>query len=123
MRCAQCKWWDKEVVQIEGQGACRKLLPVHKFDEEYQYDYWLWPGTLATDWCGQFEPTVDLSVAWDDFCWCIRVRKSLEEADIHSTEDLIRKRPSDLLQIRNFGMTSLREVRRKLADVGLTLLQ
>jgi DNA-directed RNA polymerase subunit alpha len=28
---------------------------------------------------------------------------------------------ADLLKVRNFGKTSLREIRRKLADMGLSL--
>ena len=35
--------------------------------------------------------------------------------------DLVKKTDSDLLKVRSFGKTSLREVKRKLADLGLSL--
>jgi DNA-directed RNA polymerase alpha subunit len=34
---------------------------------------------------------------------------------------LVKKTDSDLLKVRSFGKTSLREVKRKLADMGLSL--
>ena len=35
--------------------------------------------------------------------------------------DLVKKNDADLLKVRSFGKTSLREVKRKLADLGLSL--
>ncbi len=35
--------------------------------------------------------------------------------------DLVKKTDADLLKVRSFGKTSLREVKRKLADLGLSL--
>jgi DNA-directed RNA polymerase subunit alpha len=34
---------------------------------------------------------------------------------------LVRMTEADLLKIRSFGKTSLREIKRKLADIGLSL--
>jgi DNA-directed RNA polymerase subunit alpha len=34
---------------------------------------------------------------------------------------LVRLTDADLLKIRSFGKTSLREIKRKLADIGLSL--
>jgi DNA-directed RNA polymerase subunit alpha len=51
----------------------------------------------------------------------VRANNCLESAKISSVRDLVRKTDSDLLKVRSFGKTSLREVKRKLADLGLSL--
>jgi DNA-directed RNA polymerase subunit alpha len=38
-----------------------------------------------------------------------------------TVRDLVKKTDADLLKVRSFGKTSLREVKRKLADMGLSL--
>jgi hypothetical protein len=40
---------------------------------------------------------------------------------IGTVRDLVKKNDTDLLKVRSFGKTSLREVKRKLADMGLSL--
>ncbi len=56
--------------------------------------------------------TMDLSV---------RASNCLESAKIHTVGDLVKLTEGDLLKVRSFGKTSLREVKRKLQDVGLSL--
>jgi DNA-directed RNA polymerase subunit alpha len=51
----------------------------------------------------------------------VRANNCLESAKITTVRDLVRKTDSDLLKVRSFGKTSLREVKRKLADLGLSL--
>jgi DNA-directed RNA polymerase subunit alpha len=51
----------------------------------------------------------------------VRANNCLESAKITSVRDLVRKADADLLKVRSFGKTSLREVKRKLADLGLSL--
>jgi DNA-directed RNA polymerase subunit alpha len=51
----------------------------------------------------------------------VRANNCLESAKIQTVRDLVRKGDSDLLKVRSFGKTSLREVKRKLADMGLSL--
>jgi DNA-directed RNA polymerase subunit alpha len=51
----------------------------------------------------------------------VRANNCLESAKITTVRDLVRKADSDLLKVRSFGKTSLREVKRKLADLGLSL--
>jgi DNA-directed RNA polymerase subunit alpha len=51
----------------------------------------------------------------------VRANNCLESAKISTVRDLVRKTDSDLLKVRSFGKTSLREVKRKLADLGLSL--
>jgi DNA-directed RNA polymerase alpha subunit len=51
----------------------------------------------------------------------VRANNCLESAKIQNVRDLVKKTDADLLKVRSFGKTSLREVKRKLADLGLSL--
>ena len=51
----------------------------------------------------------------------VRANNCLESAKIQTVRDLVKKTDADLLKVRSFGKTSLREVKRKLADMGLSL--
>jgi len=51
----------------------------------------------------------------------VRANNCLESAKIAAVRDLVKKTDADLLKVRSFGKTSLREVKRKLADLGLSL--
>ena len=51
----------------------------------------------------------------------VRANNCLESAKIATVRDLVKKTDQDLLKVRSFGKTSLREVKRKLADMGLSL--
>src|SRR5688500_5694951 len=51
----------------------------------------------------------------------VRANNCLESAKIGTVRDLVKKSDADLLKVRSFGKTSLREVKRKLADLGLSL--
>ena len=51
----------------------------------------------------------------------VRASNCLEAAKINTVGDLVQRGESDLLKVRSFGKTSLREVKRKLADLGLDL--
>jgi DNA-directed RNA polymerase subunit alpha len=51
----------------------------------------------------------------------VRANNCLESAKISTVRDLVKKTDADLLKVRSFGKTSLREVKRRLADMGLSL--
>jgi DNA-directed RNA polymerase subunit alpha len=51
----------------------------------------------------------------------VRANNCLESAKIQTVRDLVKKTDADLLKVRSFGKTSLREVKRRLADMGLSL--
>ncbi len=51
----------------------------------------------------------------------VRASNCLESAKIHTIGDLAKLTDGDLLKVRSFGKTSLREVKRKLQDIGLSL--
>jgi DNA-directed RNA polymerase subunit alpha len=51
----------------------------------------------------------------------VRASNCLESFKIQTVADLVSKTEADLLKIRSFGRTSLREVQKKLTDIGLSL--
>ncbi len=51
----------------------------------------------------------------------VRANNCLESARINTVRELVTKNDQDLLKVRSFGKTSLREVKRRLADMGLSL--
>ncbi|MBL0928383.1 MAG: DNA-directed RNA polymerase subunit alpha [Phycisphaerales bacterium] len=62
-----------------------------------------------------------LAMPISDLDLSVRASNCLESARINSVSDLVQKTEADLLKVRSFGKTSLREVKRKLQDLGLAL--
>ncbi|MDD2624532.1 MAG: DNA-directed RNA polymerase subunit alpha C-terminal domain-containing protein, partial [Candidatus Riflebacteria bacterium] len=56
-----------------------------------------------------------------DLEFSVRSRNCLKKANIHTLGDLINKKVSDLLEIKNFGKKSLKEVREKLSQFNMGL--
>jgi len=56
-----------------------------------------------------------------DLEFSVRSRNCLKKAGIHNLADLVNKKASELLEIKNFGKKSLKEVREKLVQFNLTL--
>jgi len=73
------------------------------------------------------EPAVDeelahkLAMPTQELELSVRANNCLESAKCDNVGQLVRMTEADLLKIRSFGKTSLREIRRKLADIGLSL--
>jgi DNA-directed RNA polymerase subunit alpha len=51
----------------------------------------------------------------------VRARKCMNRLGINALADLVQRSADDLLESKNFGMTSLNEVREKLGQLGLSL--
>ncbi|OHB71063.1 MAG: DNA-directed RNA polymerase subunit alpha [Planctomycetes bacterium RBG_13_63_9] len=51
----------------------------------------------------------------------VRATNCLESENIHTVRDLVVRTEDQLLDVRNFGETTLTEVREKLSDIGLHL--
>jgi len=59
-------------------------------------------------------PIADLNLS-------VRARKCMVRLGINTIGELIRKTGDDMLECKNFGVTSLNEVREKLAVLGLKM--
>ncbi len=62
-----------------------------------------------------------LSMPITDMDLSVRASNCLESAQIQTVAELVVKTEADLLKVRSFGRTSLREVKRKLQDLHLSL--
>ncbi len=51
----------------------------------------------------------------------VRASNCLESVKVETVRQLVQMNDADLLKIRSFGKTSLREIKRKLADIDLSL--
>jgi len=67
------------------------------------------------------EPQDRLSMPISQLDLSVRASNCLESAKVTTVGELARMSEPDLLKVRSFGRTSLREVKRKLADLGLSL--
>lgn len=73
------------------------------------------------------KPTLDpeieskLNMTVQELDLSVRANNCLESARIQTVRDLVLKADQDLLKVRSFGKTSLREVKRRLQDLGLRL--
>ena len=65
------------------------------------------------------ESKLNMSLA--DLKLSVRASNCLESENIHTVRDLVRRNEDQLLEVRNFGETTLHEVREKLAELGLRL--
>ena len=59
-------------------------------------------------------PLADMNVS-------VRARKCMARLGINTLGQLVQRTPDELLSSRNFGVTSLNEIRAKLADFDLKL--
>ena len=62
-----------------------------------------------------------LSLPITDLDLSVRALHCLEGQEIKTVRDLVRYTPAALLEVRNFGRTSLAEVKSKLEELGLSL--
>jgi DNA-directed RNA polymerase subunit alpha len=67
------------------------------------------------------ELTQKLNMPIQELELSVRANNCLESAQTETVGQLVKMKEADLLKIRSFGKTSLREIKRKLADIGLSL--
>ncbi|MHC4641017.1 MAG: DNA-directed RNA polymerase subunit alpha [Planctomycetota bacterium] len=73
------------------------------------------------------EETIDeelaekLKIPIQELEFSVRASNCLESAKVETVGQLVSMTEANLLKIRSFGKTSLREIKRKLADIGLSL--
>jgi DNA-directed RNA polymerase subunit alpha len=62
-----------------------------------------------------------LSKSVDDLQLSVRARKCLQKLNIRTIGELIRRTDAELLGIKNFGVTSLNEIKKAISNLGLSL--
>ena len=74
-------------------------------------------GAIGGD--GAMESKLSMSLA--ELKLSVRAMNCLETEQIHTVRDLVQKTEDQLLEVRNFGETTLNEVKERLHDLGLYL--
>jgi DNA-directed RNA polymerase subunit alpha len=77
------------------------------------------PRTGVTGLDALLESKLNMTLA--DLKLSVRAMNCLESENIHTVRDLVQKNEDQLLEVRNFGETTLNEVRQKLRTIGLHL--
>ena len=67
------------------------------------------------------ELEVKLNMPVQELELSVRASNCLESVKVETVRQLAKMTEAELLEVRSFGKTSLREVKRKLADIGLSL--
>lgn len=62
-----------------------------------------------------------LAMSLSELKLSVRATNCLESENIHTVRDLVRRNEDQLLEVRNFGETTLNEVQEKLSELGLRL--
>ena len=69
---------------------------------------------------GQTDDNTELDKQIEDLDLSVRSYNCLKRAGIHSVRQLVEFSENDLLNIRNFGVKSIEEVKDKLESMGLS---
>jgi len=133
-RVGQRTNYDKLILEIWTNGAitpemalveAAKILRKH-INPFVQY-FEIGEETVAGPVTEEAEEAIDeelakkLSTPIQELELSVRASNCLESVKVETVSQLVQMTDADLLKIRSFGKTSLREIKRKLADIGLSL--
>jgi DNA-directed RNA polymerase subunit alpha len=112
-----------EMALVEAAKILRKHLNafVHYFEPGDLLDAELFSETVPANPPMNEELQAKLNQPISMLELSVRASNCLESAKIHTIGELVKLTENDLLKVRSFGKTSLREVKRKLQDLGLSL--
>ena len=136
MKCEDCKWWKRgqrfENGTIDKNGSCHRHAPkparitLRQAIKE-DYDGWpitRWPETAEYQYCGEFtdknkpdESLLNQSISGLQFS--DRLNNALWRNNIRTIQQLIDLGRKNTKGIKMIGSTSIREISRKLADIGI----
>jgi hypothetical protein len=136
--------WDLQHEDTELPGTTKVVdIAQHDSDGVFWYPEWVHADESAyrselhtSQFHGAFAPTVQrheptgrggggiegaLNTPIRELDLSVRASSCLESAKLETVRQLVQMTEADLLRIRSFGKTSLREIKRRLADMGLSL--
>lgn len=109
----------RELMQAHGLRIGQNLAPAKPKETG------AWPSSvgtyaiLPTDLSPQEQAMLARSVS--DLNLSVRARKCMARLGITSLSELVQRTPDELLATKNFGVTSLNEIRQQLGEIGLKL--
>jgi DNA-directed RNA polymerase subunit alpha len=108
-----------EMALVEAAKILRKHL--NPFVQYFEMGHVVASESASAEARVQDEMVRKLKMPVSELDLSVRASNCLESAKLNAVLDLVTKTESDLLKVRSFGKTSLREVKRKLSDLGMTL--
>jgi DNA-directed RNA polymerase subunit alpha len=112
-----------EMALVEAAKIMRKHL--NPFVQYYEPGPGLPAEGVSAD--GAYPPIIDaelerkLAMSLAELELSVRATNCLESENINTVRDLVTRSEDQLLQVRNFGETTLKEVKAKLEEIGLSL--
>ena len=106
-----------EMALVESAKILRKHL--NPFVQYSELGSRIHTGRTGAGGDAALEGKLNLSLA--ELKLSVRASNCLESENIHTVRDLVRRTEDQLLDVRNFGETTLHEVQEKLAEMGLRL--
>jgi DNA-directed RNA polymerase alpha subunit len=79
------------------------------------------PGEAAPAAPGGASSEENLKKNLNDYEWSGRIKKVFEKLGLVTVGDLLKVTESDLLKNKNLGMTSIKEIRKRLGQLGLAM--
>jgi DNA-directed RNA polymerase subunit alpha len=108
-----------ELALVEASKILRKHLnPFVMYDNEGEETV---PSSIANEPDAELELVRKLNMPISELDLTVRVSNCLESAKIKFVHELVSKTENDMLSLRAFGRTSLRELKKSLEDEGLGL--
>jgi DNA-directed RNA polymerase subunit alpha len=107
---------ETSLTEIKEMMASKGLHLGQSLEEGTQYDTQYRPTETVSE-----EEQAVLSKSIGDLNLSVRARKCMNRLGINTLGELVQRSADELLESKNFGMTSLNEVREKLAQCGLSL--
>ena len=109
-----------EMALVESAKILRKHLnPFVQYSEMGSRVHAAARGILGGPGDPSLEGKLNMSLA--ELKLSVRATNCLESENIHTVRDLVRRNEDQLLEVRNFGETTLNEVQEKLSEMGLRL--
>ncbi len=109
-----------EMAMVEASKILRKHLnPFVQYSELGGQVHATTRGAAPTALDPALESKLSMSLA--EFKLSVRASNCLESEQINTVRDLVQLSEDELLEVRNFGETTLHEVREKLEELGLRL--
>lgn len=109
-----------EMALVEAAKILRKHLnPFVQYSELGQRIH----AEMRSPAAGTLDPATEakLAMSLSELSLSVRAMNCLESENIRTVRDLVQRTEDQLLEVRNFGETTLNEVKEKLSDIGLRL--
>ena len=108
--------YDKLILEVWTDGSLKLFQNMDGLPEEVEEEEASFPEEEEDDTSKVMEMTIE------DLDLSVRSFNCLKRANINNVADLVAKTEEDMMKVRNLGRKSLEEVKKKLEELGLALM-